>query len=176
MSVLSVSCLPLSKKHGEWSWSKDPIIFLKKKTCLKNIWKIFTRQQQRDTCEGLLWWSWLSLATTSVPQLCPALQLLFPEHETDNTCLICSAVCLCIMFLALWGFFHEVSFSPNSGAVVKVRDKHRHPECFVCADCNLNLKQKGYFFVEGELYCETHARARMRPPEGYDTVTLYPKA
>ncbi|XP_004412802.1 PREDICTED: PDZ and LIM domain protein 3 isoform X4 [Odobenus rosmarus divergens] len=62
------------------------------------------------------------------------------------------------------------------GAVVKARDKHRHPECFVCADCNLNLKQKGYFFVEGELYCETHARARTRPPEGYDTVTLYPKA
>ncbi|KAM9043543.1 PDZ and LIM domain protein 3 isoform 2-T2 [Megaptera novaeangliae] len=62
------------------------------------------------------------------------------------------------------------------GAVVKARDKHRHPECFVCADCNLNLKQKGYFFVEGELYCEIHARARMRPPEGYDTVTLYPKA
>ncbi|XP_057552926.1 PDZ and LIM domain protein 3 isoform X3 [Hippopotamus amphibius kiboko] len=62
------------------------------------------------------------------------------------------------------------------GAVVKARDKYRHPECFVCADCNLNLKQKGYFFVEGELYCETHARARTRPPEGYDTVTLYPKA
>ncbi|KAF6376607.1 PDZ and LIM domain 3 [Rhinolophus ferrumequinum] len=62
------------------------------------------------------------------------------------------------------------------GAVVKARDKYRHPECFVCADCSLNLKQKGYFFVEGELYCETHARARTRPPEGYDTVTLYPKA
>ncbi|XP_007517731.1 PDZ and LIM domain protein 3 isoform X2 [Erinaceus europaeus] len=62
------------------------------------------------------------------------------------------------------------------GAVVKARDKYRHPECFVCADCNLNLKQKGYFFVEGELYCETHARARTRPPEGYDMVTLYPKA
>ncbi|XP_011362298.1 PDZ and LIM domain protein 3 isoform X1 [Pteropus medius] len=62
------------------------------------------------------------------------------------------------------------------GPVVKARDKYRHPECFVCADCNLNLKQKGYFFVEGELYCETHARARTRPPEGYDTVALYPKA
>lgn len=66
--------------------------------------------------------------------------------------------------------------SPHRGAVVKARDKYRHPECFVCADCNLNLKQKGYFFVEGELYCEMHARARTRPPEGYDTVTLYPKA
>ncbi|XP_062991704.1 PDZ and LIM domain protein 3 isoform X3 [Elgaria multicarinata webbii] len=62
------------------------------------------------------------------------------------------------------------------GPVVKARDKHRHPECFVCSDCNLNLKQKGYFFVEGQLYCETHARARMRPPEGYEAVTVYPKA
>ncbi|XP_042323625.1 PDZ and LIM domain protein 3 isoform X3 [Sceloporus undulatus] len=62
------------------------------------------------------------------------------------------------------------------GPVVKARDKHRHPECFVCSDCSLNLKQKGYFFVEGQLYCETHARARMRPPEGYEAVTVYPKA
>ncbi|XP_069487620.1 PDZ and LIM domain protein 3 isoform X3 [Ambystoma mexicanum] len=59
------------------------------------------------------------------------------------------------------------------GPVVKARDKYRHPECFVCADCNLNLKQKGYFFVEGQMYCEAHARARMRPPEGYDAVTVY---
>ncbi|XP_065490775.1 PDZ and LIM domain protein 3 isoform X4 [Caloenas nicobarica] len=61
------------------------------------------------------------------------------------------------------------------GTVVKARDKYRHPECFVCSDCGLNLKQKGYFFVEGQLYCEVHARARMRPPEGYETVTVYPK-
>ncbi|KAG8134704.1 hypothetical protein E2320_007798, partial [Naja naja] len=58
----------------------------------------------------------------------------------------------------------------------KSRDKYRHPECFICSDCNLNLKQKGYFFVEGQLYCETHARARTRPPEGYEAVTVYPKA
>lgn len=62
------------------------------------------------------------------------------------------------------------------GTVVKARDKYRHPECFVCSDCNMNLKQKGYFFVEGQLYCENHARARMRPPEGCETVTVYPKA
>ncbi|XP_069055861.1 PDZ and LIM domain protein 3 isoform X3 [Pleurodeles waltl] len=59
------------------------------------------------------------------------------------------------------------------GPVVKARDKYRHPECFVCCECNLNLRQKGYFFVEGQLYCETHARARMRPPEGYDAVAVY---
>lgn len=62
------------------------------------------------------------------------------------------------------------------GTVVKARDKYRHPVCFVCTDCDINLKQKGYFFVEGELYCETHARARMRPPEGHDLITTYPNA
>ncbi|XP_030622135.1 PDZ and LIM domain protein 3b isoform X3 [Chanos chanos] len=62
------------------------------------------------------------------------------------------------------------------GTVVKARDKFRHPACFVCSDCNVNLKQKGYFFVEGQLYCETHARARTRPPEGHDLITVYPKA
>ncbi|XP_076001702.1 PDZ and LIM domain protein 3-like [Genypterus blacodes] len=62
------------------------------------------------------------------------------------------------------------------GTVVKARDKYRHPGCFVCSDCDVNLKQKGYFFVEGQLYCECHARARMRPPEGHDLITTYPSA
>uniref|UniRef100_A0A3Q4GIA6 PDZ and LIM domain protein 3 n=1 Tax=Neolamprologus brichardi TaxID=32507 RepID=A0A3Q4GIA6_NEOBR len=60
------------------------------------------------------------------------------------------------------------------GTVVKARDKYRHPGCFVCSDCDVNLKQKGYFFVEGQLYCEIHARARMRPAEGHDLVTTFP--
>lgn len=64
----------------------------------------------------------------------------------------------------------------DRGTVVKARDKFRHPACFVCSDCGVNLKQKGYFFVEGQLYCETHARIRMRPPEGHDLVTVYPNA
>ncbi|PWA27254.1 hypothetical protein CCH79_00013865 [Gambusia affinis] len=62
------------------------------------------------------------------------------------------------------------------GTVVKARDKYRHPGCFVCADCDINLKQKGYFFVESQLYCEIHARARMRPPEGHDLVTTFPSS
>ncbi|XP_065127828.2 PDZ and LIM domain protein 3b isoform X1 [Paramisgurnus dabryanus] len=60
------------------------------------------------------------------------------------------------------------------GPVVKARDKYRHPACFVCSDCGLNLKQKGYFFVEGQMYCENHARIRMTAPEGHDLVTVYP--
>ncbi|XP_030207055.1 PDZ and LIM domain protein 3 isoform X2 [Gadus morhua] len=62
------------------------------------------------------------------------------------------------------------------GTVVKARDKYRHPGCFVCADCDVNLKQQGYFFVEGQLYCEAHARARTRPPEGHDLVTTFTSA
>ncbi|XP_048032827.1 PDZ and LIM domain protein 3b isoform X3 [Megalobrama amblycephala] len=62
------------------------------------------------------------------------------------------------------------------GPVVKARDKYRHPACFVCSDCGVHLKQKGYFFVEGQMYCEGHARMRMTPPEGHDLVTVYPTA
>ncbi|XP_073452586.1 PDZ and LIM domain protein 1 isoform X2 [Aquarana catesbeiana] len=61
------------------------------------------------------------------------------------------------------------------GAFVKIRDKPRHPECYVCTDCGTNLKQKGHFFVEEKMYCEKHARERMTPPEGYDVVTVFPK-
>ncbi|XP_063817628.1 PDZ and LIM domain protein 1 isoform X1 [Pseudophryne corroboree] len=61
------------------------------------------------------------------------------------------------------------------GIFVKIRDKPRHPECYVCSDCGINLKQKGHFFVEEKMYCEKHARERVTPPEGYDVVTVFPK-
>lgn len=61
------------------------------------------------------------------------------------------------------------------GMVVKLRDKFRHPECYTCTDCDVNLKQKGHFFVEDQIYCEKHARERVTPPEGYDVVTVFPK-
>ncbi|XP_075065948.1 PDZ and LIM domain protein 4 [Mixophyes fleayi] len=62
------------------------------------------------------------------------------------------------------------------GTIVKARDKLYHPECFMCDDCGLNLKQRGYFFIEEHLYCETHAKERVKPPEGYDVVAVYPNA
>ncbi|XP_027555950.1 PDZ and LIM domain protein 1 isoform X2 [Neopelma chrysocephalum] len=61
------------------------------------------------------------------------------------------------------------------GMFVKIRDKQRHPECYVCSDCGTNLKQKGHFFVEDQIYCEKHARERVVPPEGYEVVTVFPK-
>ena len=65
-------------------------------------------------------------------------------------------------------------FGSPRGPVVKARDKFRHPACFLCADCNINLKQKGYFFVEGQLYCEAHARVHTVPKDGHDLITVYP--
>lgn len=68
----------------------------------------------------------------------------------------------------------EVLILPR-GMFVKIRDKQRHPECYVCSDCGTNLKQKGHFFVEDQIYCEKHARERVIPPEGYEVVTVFPK-
>ncbi|XP_061595389.1 PDZ and LIM domain protein 4 [Cololabis saira] len=62
------------------------------------------------------------------------------------------------------------------GTIVKARDKLYHPDCFMCDDCGVNLKQRGYFFIEESLYCETHAKARVQPPEGYDVVAVYPNS
>lgn len=70
----------------------------------------------------------------------------------------------------------ELSPSLARGTIVKARDKLYHPECFMCDDCGLNLKQRGYFFIEEQLYCETHAKERVKPPEGYDVVAVYPNA
>lgn len=65
---------------------------------------------------------------------------------------------------------------PPRGTIVKARDKLYHPECFMCSDCGLNLKQRGYFFLDERLYCESHAKERVKPPEGYDVVAVYPNA
>lgn len=67
-------------------------------------------------------------------------------------------------------------FPARRGTIVKARDKLYHPECFMCCDCGLNLKQRGYFFLDERLYCENHAKARVKPPEGYDVVAVYPNA
>lgn len=42
--------------------------------------------------------------------------------------------------------------------------RYRHPSCYTCADCGLNLKMRGHFWVGDELYCEKHARQRYSSP------------
>ncbi|NXX78869.1 PDLI2 protein, partial [Urocolius indicus] len=54
---------------------------------------------------------------------------------------------------------------------VRIQDgRYRHPSCYACADCGLNLKMRGHFWVGDELYCEKHARLRYQgPPAGVTT-------
>ncbi|XP_039625552.1 PDZ and LIM domain protein 2 [Polypterus senegalus] len=56
-------------------------------------------------------------------------------------------------------------------AVRITEDCYRHPECYTCTQCGLNLKMRGHFWVDEEMYCEKHARERYQGPQGA-TVTL----
>ncbi|XP_064031535.1 PDZ and LIM domain protein 2 [Pogoniulus pusillus] len=48
---------------------------------------------------------------------------------------------------------------------VRIREgRYRHPSCYCCADCGLNLKMRGHFWGGDELYCEKHARLRYQGP------------
>lgn len=38
--------------------------------------------------------------------------------------------------------------------------RYRHPACYICADCGLNLRMRGHFWAGDDLVCEKHARAR----------------
>ncbi|KAM6036535.1 LOW QUALITY PROTEIN: PDZ and LIM domain protein 2 [Theristicus caerulescens] len=50
---------------------------------------------------------------------------------------------------------------------VRIQDgRYRHPSCYACADCGLNLKMRGHFWVGDELYCEKHARLRYQGAPG----------
>ncbi|NWZ55527.1 PDLI1 protein, partial [Haliaeetus albicilla] len=50
---------------------------------------------------------------------------------------------------------------------VRIQDgRYRHPSCYACADCGLNLKMRGHFWVGDELYCEKHARLRYQSTLG----------
>ncbi|XP_073445013.1 PDZ and LIM domain protein 2 [Dendrobates tinctorius] len=44
---------------------------------------------------------------------------------------------------------------------VRISEGHyRHPACYVCTDCGLNLRMRGHFWAGDMLVCEKHARAR----------------
>lgn len=47
--------------------------------------------------------------------------------------------------------------------------RYRHPGCYTCADCSLNLKMRGHFWVGDELYCEKHARQRYSAPPTFNS-------
>ncbi|XP_028852371.1 PDZ and LIM domain protein 2 isoform X2 [Denticeps clupeoides] len=49
-------------------------------------------------------------------------------------------------------------------AVRIMDDRYRHPECYTCTQCGLNLKMRGHFWVDDEMFCEKHARERYQGP------------
>ena len=49
-----------------------------------------------------------------------------------------------------------------------------HPDCLKCCKCGIGLRSRGYFFLGGQLYCETHAKLVSRPDEsGVYAVVSY---
>ncbi|XP_030878729.1 PDZ and LIM domain protein 2-like [Leptonychotes weddellii] len=57
------------------------------------------------------------------------------------------------------------SLSAFVNHAVRIQEgRYRHPGCYTCADCGLNLKMRGHFWVGDELYCEKHARQRYSSP------------
>ncbi|XP_074648845.1 PDZ and LIM domain protein 3-like [Tubulanus polymorphus] len=58
------------------------------------------------------------------------------------------------------------------GVFVKVKGIPMHPGCLKCVRCGVNLKNVGYFFIENQLYCETHAKQATRPGYGGYTAEV----
>ncbi|XP_052781280.1 PDZ and LIM domain protein Zasp-like isoform X1 [Mya arenaria] len=51
-----------------------------------------------------------------------------------------------------------------TGVFVRIKGMPYHEKCFKCVRCGVFLKQKGYFMIEGQLYCEIHARQTAQSP------------
>ncbi|XP_062307972.1 PDZ and LIM domain protein 2 isoform X1 [Osmerus eperlanus] len=59
-------------------------------------------------------------------------------------------------------------------AVRIIDDRFRHPECYTCTDCGLNLKMRGHFWVGEEMFCEKHARERYQGVGAPPRATVSP--
>lgn len=53
-------------------------------------------------------------------------------------------------------------------------DRFRHPECYTCTDCGLNLSMRGHFWVGDVMYCEKHAKERYQGPASSPQTTVSP--
>ncbi|XP_069473804.1 PDZ and LIM domain protein 2 [Ambystoma mexicanum] len=52
-------------------------------------------------------------------------------------------------------------------------DQYRHPACYVCSDCGLNLKMRGHFWAGDRMYCEKHARERHQAAAAKSSPALH---
>jgi len=69
-----------------------------------------------------------------------------PEKAPQQymTCYVCGSLC--------------------TGVFVKIHGQPIHPDCFRCKVCKMNLAQKGYFWINETMFCETHAKEVAQPP------------
>ncbi|XP_074525377.1 PDZ and LIM domain protein 2 [Halichoeres trimaculatus] len=54
-------------------------------------------------------------------------------------------------------------------------DIYRHPECYTCTDCGLNLRMRGHFWFGDEMYCEKHANHRHQNQVNNPQATVSPR-
>ncbi|KAM9394211.1 PDZ and LIM domain protein 2 [Pholidichthys leucotaenia] len=65
------------------------------------------------------------------------------------------------------GKYHTCEKCGNKIVTQAVRitdERFRHPECYTCADCGLNLSMRGHFWSGDVMYCEKHAKERYQGP------------
>lgn len=54
----------------------------------------------------------------------------------------------------------------TGGQFVRVQGRiPMHPSCLKCCKCGIGLRNIGYFYINDQLYCETHAKQAARPPD-----------
>jgi len=59
------------------------------------------------------------------------------------------------------------------GVFVRIKGEPMHPECFKCCRCCKNLKNQGYFHIEGQMYCEVHAKQAASAGPGMQAQVVY---
>lgn len=59
---------------------------------------------------------------------------------------------------------------------MRITDEHyRHPECYTCSECGLNLRMRGHFWVGDVMYCEKHAKQRYQGPGSSPQAIVSPR-
>ncbi|CAG5921836.1 PDZ and LIM domain protein 2 [Menidia menidia] len=54
-------------------------------------------------------------------------------------------------------------------------DRFRHPDCYTCTDCGLNLRMRGHFWAGDMMYCEKHAKERYQGPGSSPHTAVSPR-
>ncbi|KAG1974150.1 PDZ and LIM domain protein [Pimephales promelas] len=96
--------------------------------------------------------------------------ILFPSKLTPSPSKVTSSV----SGVQKYHTCEKCGTSIVTQAVRITDDCFRHPECYTCTECGLNLKMRGHFWVEDNMFCEKHARERYLAPSGSPRSVVSP--